>query len=144
MQSTFVRMGRLYVLSYSISRDNEWQRGTLSNAWIWLRRKHTLRRPWIQDKLLVKQSLYWLCRWWTCVSCMYLNQYSVSLFVVVSQHHRKIDRNKYSNTQYYKRKFCLSVCLSVCLSIIASTFPLYDVLDHTNHTFSESSGSIDI
>ena len=39
---------------------------------------------------------------------------------------------------------CLFVCLFVCLSVIASTFPLYDVLDHTNHTFSESSWSKDI
>ena len=38
----------------------------------------------------------------------------------------------------------LFVCLFVCLSVIASTFPLYDVLDHTNHTFSESSWSKDI
>ena len=46
----------------------------------------------------------------------------------------------YRRGRVYKRKFCLFVCLSV----IASTFPLYDVLDHTNHTFSESSWSKDI
>ena len=30
------------------------------------------------------------------------------------------------------------------VSVITSTFPLYDTLDHTNHTFSESSWSKDI
>ena len=34
--------------------------------------------------------------------------------------------------------------VSVCPSVITSTFPLYDVLDHTNHIFSEGSWPKDI
>ena len=46
-----------------------------------------------------------------------------------------------ASAEYCSTFHCLCVCLCVVTGV---TSPLYDVLDHTNHTFSESSWSKDI